>query len=220
MKCINLECQKEIGDALFCPYCGTKQEKPKVFCSKCGAEMDDDAIYCNNCGTKSFFAEQRELEEKQKREAEAKAKAERDKQNRLNEELESAKRKAAEEEKERLLRIEQERKAKEEIKKKEDEKRQTQAQIEYKDLMSDLVPDLIQKNEKLEFHLPFVKKFARDSGWDENEIVSALSDFLKMYDEFQQEHAKGEGFKSSEKRFLTFQANLAHIDQSILDKIF
>lgn len=193
MKCINQQCQNEIGDALFCPYCGTRQEKPKVFCSKCGAEMDDDAIYCNNCGTKSFFAEQREQEEKLRKEKE---------------------RKATEE----IKKKENDRKATEEIKKK--EKRQTQAQIEYKDLMSDLVPDIIQKNEKLEIHLPFVTKIARDSGWDENEIASSLSDFLKLYDDFQQEHSKGEVFSNSEKRLLTFQANLAHIDHSLLDKFF
>jgi len=97
--------------------------------------------------------------------------------------------------------------------------RQLQAQEEYKNLMSDLVPDLLQKKEKLEFHLPFVKRFARESGWDGNEVASSLSDFLKMYDDFQQEHSEGEGFKSSEKKFLTFQASLAHIDQSILDNI-
>ena len=219
MKCINELCQKEIGDVLYCPYCGTKQEKPKVFCSKCGAEMDDDAIYCNNCGTKSFFAEQREQEEKQKREAEAQAKAERERQARLIEEIESAKKKAAEEEKEKQLRKEQERKATEEMKKKEKEKRQFQAQKEYKDLMSDLIPDLIQKKETLEIHMPFIKKYARESGWDDNKIASSLSDFLKMYNDFQQEHSNGEDFKSSEKRFLSFQANLAYIDQSILDKI-
>ena len=62
MKCINVQCQKEIGEMLFCPYCGTKQVKPKVFCAYCGAEMDDDAVFCDNCGRKSFLVQQRELE--------------------------------------------------------------------------------------------------------------------------------------------------------------
>ena len=74
MKCINENCQKEIGDVKFCPYCGTKQEKPKVYCVYCGAEMD--AVYCNECGKKSFFVQQRELEEQNAREGEAEKEAE------------------------------------------------------------------------------------------------------------------------------------------------
>ena len=80
MKCINAHCQKEIGELLFCPYCGTKQVKPKIFCAYCGAEMDDDAVFCDNCGQKSFFVQQKELEDKKKKaleEAEKKAKEER-----------------------------------------------------------------------------------------------------------------------------------------------
>ena len=57
MKCINEMCHKEIGDMLYCPYCGTKQERHKVYCGFCGAEMDHDAVYCNNCGKESFFAQ-------------------------------------------------------------------------------------------------------------------------------------------------------------------
>lgn len=71
MKCTNLDCQKEIGDVLFCPYCGTKQEKPKLFCVYCGSEMDADAIYCNNCGKKSFLLQQKEEEERRREEVEA-----------------------------------------------------------------------------------------------------------------------------------------------------
>lgn len=69
MKCINVQCQKDIGEMLFCPYCGTKQVKPKVFCAYCGAEMDEDAVFCDNCGRKSFLVQQREEAEleKQKR---------------------------------------------------------------------------------------------------------------------------------------------------------
>ena len=48
---------------LFCPYCGSKQEIPKVYCGYCGAEMDHDAVYCNSCGKKSFFFQQKEEDE-------------------------------------------------------------------------------------------------------------------------------------------------------------
>ena len=90
MKCTNQQCMKEIGDLMFCPYCGTKQEKPKVFCGYCGAEMDHDAVYCNNCGKKSFFIQQKEEEETCKREIETSAKAEKKKekaQSRTNKEI-------------------------------------------------------------------------------------------------------------------------------------
>lgn len=50
---------------LFCPYCGTKQVKPKVFCAYCGAAMDADAIFCDTCGRKSFLVQQKELEAKE-----------------------------------------------------------------------------------------------------------------------------------------------------------
>ena len=95
MKCINAHCQKEIGELLFCPYCGTKQVKPKIFCAYCGAEMDDDAVFCDNCGQKSFFVQQKELEDKKKKaleEAEKKAKEEAERKAR-----EEAERKAKEE---------------------------------------------------------------------------------------------------------------------------
>lgn len=75
MKCINVQCQKEIGEMLFCPYCGTKQVKPKVFCAYCGAEMDEDAVFCDNCGRKSFLLQHKE-------------EAEREEQNRLAQEAE------------------------------------------------------------------------------------------------------------------------------------
>lgn len=60
MKCINVQCQKEIGEMMFCPFCGTRQVKPKVFCAYCGAEMDEDAVFCDNCGRKSFLVQQKE----------------------------------------------------------------------------------------------------------------------------------------------------------------
>ena len=85
---------------LFCPYCGTKQVKPKVFCAYCGAEMDEDAFFCDNCGRKSFLVQQRE-------------EAEREEQNRLAQEAE---RKRLEEE--RKARGEADRKAQEEVEKK------------------------------------------------------------------------------------------------------
>ena len=75
MKCINQTCQKDIGDVLFCPYCGTKQVKPKAFCTNCGAEMDADAIYCDKCGTKSFFIQKQEEEAERKARLEAERKA-------------------------------------------------------------------------------------------------------------------------------------------------
>ncbi len=91
---------------------------------------------------------------------------------------------------------------------------------EYQELMADLVPDLVQMKERLDVHLYFVKKIAHHSGWDGDEVASALSDFVSMYSEFQQEHSKGEAFSNSEKRLLTHQASLANIDQSVLDVIF
>ena len=45
---------------MFCPFCGTRQVKPKVFCAYCGAEMDEDAVFCDNCGRKSFLVQQKE----------------------------------------------------------------------------------------------------------------------------------------------------------------
>ena len=56
---------------LFCPFCGTKQVKPKVFCAYCGAEMDEDAIFCNNCGRKSFLVQQREEAEREEKNRQA-----------------------------------------------------------------------------------------------------------------------------------------------------
>ena len=71
MKCINAQCQKEIGETMFCPFCGTKQMKPKVFCAYCGAEMDEDAIFCDNCGQKSFIVQQKEKAEQEERQRQA-----------------------------------------------------------------------------------------------------------------------------------------------------
>ena len=71
MKCINVQCQKEIGDVMFCPHCGTKQVKPKVFCVYCGSEMDEDAVFCDNCGRKSFLVQQREEAEQEERNRQA-----------------------------------------------------------------------------------------------------------------------------------------------------
>ena len=112
MKCQNQQCQREIGDVLFCPYCGTRQEKPKLFCVYCGAEMDEDAVYCNNCGKKSYLVQLREQEEeRQRQEAEAErqrqeAEAERKRQEaeaeRQRQEAE-AERKRLEEEKRNLV---------------------------------------------------------------------------------------------------------------------
>lgn len=38
------------ADAMFCPNCGAKQEKPK--CPSCGAPVSENDSFCNNCGTK------------------------------------------------------------------------------------------------------------------------------------------------------------------------
>lgn len=100
-----------------------------------------------------------------------------------------------------------------------DEKKKSKAQNDFKDLMAGLVPDLINKKEKLDYHFYYVKKMAHESGWKDDEIVSALADFLSMYDDFQKEHSSGEPFSNSEKRLLSYQASFAHIDQSLLDKI-
>ncbi len=99
-----------------------------------------------------------------------------------------------------------------------DEKKEIRAQNDFKDLMADLVPDIINKKEKLDYHIYFVKKMAHESGWKEDEIVSALADLLSMYDDFQKDHSSGEPFSNSEKRLLSYQASFAHIDQSLLDK--
>ena len=65
MKCINEECQQEIGEMRFCPFCGTKQQTLKVFCGYCGAEMNADDIFCNNCGNKNVIIDIQD-KEKQK----------------------------------------------------------------------------------------------------------------------------------------------------------
>jgi ribosomal protein L40E/signal transduction histidine kinase len=40
-------------DAVFCPKCGAKQEKPqKKACANCGSELSPDAVFCVKCGTK------------------------------------------------------------------------------------------------------------------------------------------------------------------------
>jgi len=90
---------------------------------------------------------------------------------------------------------------------------------EYQELMADLIPDLVQKKERLDVHLYFVKKIAQNSGLDGDEIATALSDFLSMYCDFLQEHPGGEAFTNSETRLLKYQATLAHIDQSVLETI-
>ena len=227
MRCINEQCQKEIGEVSFCPYCGTKQEKPKVYCIYCGAEMDEDGIFCNNCGKKSFFVQQREREEEARLAAEAEAQAERDRLAQLAEQERLSKEKAAneqkrkeQEEKERAAQKEKEKKAAAERLRREAEKKQAQAQEDYGDLMADLIPDLISNAEKLEVHLFFVKKLARDSGWDEDETVSALMDLLSMYSDFKQSRGNGSSFSSGEKKLLLYQAGIAHIDETVLSKLF
>jgi ribosomal protein L40E len=51
MKC--LKCNAEIDDnAMFCPECGSKIEKP-AFCANCGAKLEDGATFCSNCGEKT-----------------------------------------------------------------------------------------------------------------------------------------------------------------------
>ncbi len=69
-----IRCNAELDkSALFCPKCGTKQEKQSQeeqphekqhdetsqskervirFCSKCGAEVTEGAVFCQNCGSK------------------------------------------------------------------------------------------------------------------------------------------------------------------------
>lgn len=40
-------------DAVFCPKCGSKQEKPeKKVCANCGTGLSGDAAFCVKCGTK------------------------------------------------------------------------------------------------------------------------------------------------------------------------
>lgn len=190
MKCQNQQCQREIEEVLFCPYCGTRQEKPKLFCVYCGVEMDEDAVYCNNCGKKSFLIQQKEEEERRRQESEAERKRLEEEQRKIHEELDQ-----------RTGSV------------------QEDNMSDFKELMADLIPDIIQKKEKLDMHLFFVKKIAHNSGWDEDEVATALSDFLSMYGDFKQEHTKGEAFSNNEKKLLTYQAGLAHIDQSILDEI-
>lgn len=77
MKCINVQCQQEIGEMLFCPYCGTRQVKPKVFCAYCGAEMDEDAVFCDNCGRKSVLVQQKEEAELEEQKRQAKKEVDR-----------------------------------------------------------------------------------------------------------------------------------------------
>lgn len=99
------------------------------------------------------------------------------------------------------------------------EKKIKQAQEEYTDLMADLIPDLINKKEKLEIHIFYVKKMAHKAGWDEDDVSSALSEFLSMYNDFMNEHSKEKSFSYGEKKLLKYQAALAHIDESILSNI-
>lgn len=87
-------------------------------------------------------------------------------------------------------------------------------QVEFGELMADLIPDLVNKKERLDVHMYYVKKLAHDSGWDEEEVGTALSDFLSMYNDLQKEI-----INDREKKLLAFQASFAHIDSSILDKI-
>ena len=56
MKCV--ACGKDISnDALFCIYCGKKQEAPKptphkVYCNRCQKEFDSEMVFCDECGAK------------------------------------------------------------------------------------------------------------------------------------------------------------------------
>ncbi len=225
MKCINEHCQREIGDVKFCPFCGTKQEKPKVYCVYCGAEMDEDAVFCNECGRKSYFVQQKELEEQERLESEARARAESERLARIEEEKRRAEERAEEEQ--RKKRLEEERK-KEELaaqKKAAEQKareqraeKEAEAQSEYADLMADLVPDLVSGRERLDLHLFFVKKLASGAGWDADETASALTDFVSMYTDFENGHP-GKAFSDSEKKLITYQAGLAHIGETVLGEI-
>jgi hypothetical protein len=94
----------------------------------------------------------------------------------------------------------------------------SEAQAMYSDLMQDLIPDIINGKEKLDVHLYFVKKIARDSGWNDEEIGTNLSEFLTMYNFLRQEHPESD-FSKNEMLMLSFQANKAHIDLSVLNKI-
>lgn len=51
MKCN--DCGKEINDiSSYCPYCGTKPNKPEeLFCSKCHEKLSPDMFSCPNCGS-------------------------------------------------------------------------------------------------------------------------------------------------------------------------
>ena len=171
MRCINEQCNKEVGDVQYCPYCGTKQKRQKYFCVYCGTEMDENAIVCGNCGQKSFLAQAKELVQEKQGEQSGK-----------NMDLIS------------------------------------EAQAMYTDLMQDLIPDIINGNEKLDIHLYFVKKIARDSGWNDEEVGTNLNEFLSMYNILKQEHPDND-FSKSEMLLLSFQANKAHIDLPVLNKI-
>jgi hypothetical protein len=203
MKCINEHCQREIGDVKFCPFCGTKQEKPKVFCVYCGAEMDEDAVFCNECGRKSYFVQQKELEEQERR---------------AEERAEEEERKKKREEELKKEQIASQRKAAEQKALEERAEKEAEAQSEYADLMSELVPDLVTGRERLELHLFFVKKIASGAGWDPDEVASALTDFVSMYTEFESGHP-GKPFPDIEKNLITHQAGMAHIGETVLDAI-
>lgn len=51
MKCCNCNGNIE-GDAVFCPECGAKQEKP-FFCSECGTKLEPGERFCPECGNRT-----------------------------------------------------------------------------------------------------------------------------------------------------------------------
>ena len=225
MKCINEHCQREIGDVKFCPFCGTKQDKPTVYCVYCGAEMDEDAVFCNECGRKSYFVQQNELEEQERRKSEARAQAESERLARIEEEKKRAEERAKEEErkKKREEEIKKEKfaaqkKAAEHKAREQRAEKEAKAQSEDADLMADLVPDLVSGRERLDPHLFFVKKIASGAGWDADNIASALTDFVSMFTDFKNGHP-GKAFSDSEKKLIVYQAGLAHIGETALKEI-
>ena len=84
-----------------------------------------------------------------------------------------------------------------------EQEQQRLAQTHYHELMTDLVPDLVNGKERLERHAYFVKKLAHDSGWNEDEVFLALSDFLSCYAELRQEYSDGKPLSSSLKKLLS-----------------
>jgi len=213
MKCIN--CQKDIGDFLFCPYCGTKQEKPKVFCAYCGAEMDEDSVYCNQCGRKSFFVQQREDEDRRRLEAEDQARREKE---RLAS-IEAQKRQAEEKAREDEERKRRERIAEKEREKEEAAQKLSAAQERFSELLGELIPDILGGKEIFDLHAPFIKMMAGEAGWDGEETVAAISDFIGMYNDFRKSSSGGRGFSASERKLLAYRSSQAHIDETVLDRV-